>query len=852
MGQASSSSFGVGQRIGSTRVSKHELPCLVSSLLASLRQATSKVERVDGTVNLCKAQGAALEAALIHFGAHSAVLYEIDRAADKIEMLCRCFGTRDSRLPVAEDVQQVVIEALRDGGKTTSQSASWPMNKDLVAMAMDCQKALGMHHANCVILICKPQKPALGSTSAYYVLLLSRLPKDSPVGEWPAGSLKAATTWASVVIEHIVALSQSLTRSQAITSAAERKVNARITPATSEQDILNEASRSLRELCGARGCFIVTRATGRPRIVMACTASQKSDEYSSMCATVKAAAFAGDPRTESRTASRTASKKLPTLEVSCYDLEDNTASFIKQHAHHAPTGSGGSLEYRGEGSTRLVLIGASPVKEEDAAALAAAVSSAATAATRRASRINFDKLKLLLDLDGIRVSNDTTPHKLLDGICSVIQKKLRLQTCNLYLMDDDRGKEETSLILESRMKRRRSSTNLFKLKLASSNGIAVNPEYGTTTKTISTASSSTSSGDGPGSSAVMDTVAQLAWHHICAFRFRRPIPMGSSDDVLGKMSRRTDKDVPSAVKEVEDGDLVRFKTTAEELFGTPNAAIVVLMLEGDFLGVLTVSSEESIDHLTLEMLSTAASQLCSSIIQVMAFSSLFVRSRELEIIHKVDTLRTTPNMPILETLDRIAQCIVDGVGVRDCFIAVQEDVPVLKTATSPDLVDNKVLNSYIIDAMTRIGSTKPYKGAQATYTWSESDVAIMVQPLILPNTDEIVGYLGVLQMKMRNGSTFDDRPCSITDTQQALVRALASPIRSALHDALQNHRMREILSRSVDPKVRSRKRAAFWFACCPEHYPRREKGHEAAISRENDCLTLILRCCLLAALASSP
>ena len=217
---------------------------------------------------------------------------------------------------------------------------------------------------------------------------------------------------------------------------------------------------------------------------------------------------------------------------------------------------------------------------------------------------------------------------------------------------------------------------------------------------------------------------------------------------------------------------------------------------------------------------------------------LFVRNRELDIIHKVDHLRSmTPSLPVKDMLDRIGHIVVEGIGVLDCFIATHEmhTVPEIQSTTSPFIIEDKDMFGICKSVMNDLARENASDAALSSHTWfdpsrgADVQINLMVQPLKMPGRDgdgANVGFLGVLQCSSTNSGGEATKPASfhsgtgassgsmlllrkksmtggyeISDKQRALVRALASPIRSALHESVKGHRLREVLSRSVDPKV---------------------------------------------------
>ena len=293
-----------------------------------------------------------------------------------------------------------------------------------------------------------------------------------------------------------------------------------------------------------------------------------------------------------------------------------------------------------------------------------------------------------------------------------------------------------------------------------------------------------------------------------------------ADDLAGKLlAQEVDFSTTPEAKEGKESSTEDQTKAAEAEEGTHFTA-VSLVHSGVQMGAFVIESETCLDPFASFLYLAAASQLCTAIHQATMDTELLVREREIEIIHSVERVRRTPNKSVQWIVDGVGKEVARGLEVDQCFITViEKGEPTIMSATSPLLLKNGDLRKIVArDTLERI-STADHEGRMyemvedgghpySNYEWhyekkgQDMDVAIMVRPLNGP-TGATVGVLGLLLLRPHaEGEDGEIAPPPVfKESQQTLLHSLLAPLRSVIHDAVQNGRMRDVLSRSVDPKV---------------------------------------------------
>jgi class 3 adenylate cyclase len=194
----------------------------------------------------------------------------------------------------------------------------------------------------------------------------------------------------------------------------------------------------------------------------------------------------------------------------------------------------------------------------------------------------------------------------------------------------------------------------------------------------------------------------------------------------------------------------------------------------------------------LVLLEVAESQIDSAVMQAYAYYELQQRNLELETIYRIDRIRDR-NLVFDEMLDivlhELCTVIQAGMGFIMLYDRAGHQLE-LRASTHNDLFQ---LTPYcdIIDQM----ANEALKEGRLV---SRSDLddtlrSAMAIPLILHN--QIIGVLGVANHY---------EPYGFSTGDQRLLSAIASQMDTAIFESLERVRLRQVLGRSVDPRVMER------------------------------------------------
>ncbi len=178
--------------------------------------------------------------------------------------------------------------------------------------------------------------------------------------------------------------------------------------------------------------------------------------------------------------------------------------------------------------------------------------------------------------------------------------------------------------------------------------------------------------------------------------------------------------------------------------------------------------------------------------QVHAWHELKQRNLELETIYRIDHIRDQ-NLPFDEMLNAVLRELCGVIQAEMGFIMLYDRGGrrlELRAATHDDLF--RVAPHY--DVVDRIAN-EALNQAQTVCHNDLGDVlhSIMCIPLILHN--EVIGVLGVVNRYGPRG--FGTGDCR-------LLNAIASQMDTAIFESLERVRLRQVLGRSVDPRVMER------------------------------------------------
>jgi adenylate cyclase len=208
--------------------------------------------------------------------------------------------------------------------------------------------------------------------------------------------------------------------------------------------------------------------------------------------------------------------------------------------------------------------------------------------------------------------------------------------------------------------------------------------------------------------------------------------------------------------------------------------------------LLLARSQPPFDQDDVALLKIAQSQIDSAVMQAHTYYELQQRNRELETIYRVDRLRDQ-NLPFDEMLNAALHELRAAIQAEAGFIMLYDRARGelrLRTSTHDDLfwvspyydIINQIANEALHQAQLVCHNDMGYVLR-----------SVICIPLILHN--EIIGVLGVVNCYGPHGFDVEDR---------RLLSAIASQMDTAIFESLERRRLRQVLGRSVDPRVMQR------------------------------------------------
>jgi len=223
------------------------------------------------------------------------------------------------------------------------------------------------------------------------------------------------------------------------------------------------------------------------------------------------------------------------------------------------------------------------------------------------------------------------------------------------------------------------------------------------------------------------------------------------------------------------------------------AAVPIVMGAEKRLGTLLLArSRAPFGPDDVELLRTAESQIDSAVVQGYAYYDLQQRNKELETIYRVDRIRDR-HLPFDEMLNRVLQELRAVVRAEAGFIMLYNRIGQrleLRATTHDDLFRVSP-HCEIVDRL----ANEALHQAEMVCDNNLGDVlrSMLCIPLILHH--EIIGVLGVVNRYGPRGFRAEDR---------RLLSAIGSQMDTAIFESLERRRLRQVLGRSVDPRVLER------------------------------------------------
>jgi adenylate cyclase len=193
------------------------------------------------------------------------------------------------------------------------------------------------------------------------------------------------------------------------------------------------------------------------------------------------------------------------------------------------------------------------------------------------------------------------------------------------------------------------------------------------------------------------------------------------------------------------------------------------------------------DH---RLLHAMMSQMDSAVVHIRALSQLASRNRELEIIYRIDRIRDREadfDRLLQSVLTELSQVVASEMGYIMLYSDDEADALEMRSYTSERLLA-AANNLQTIQKISRQALTT---GKLVCENRLEGALrSILAMPLIL--NQRIIGVFGAVNSAASSGFSAEDR---------RILAAITSQVDTAIFERLEQRRMRNILRRSVDPKV---------------------------------------------------
>ncbi|MCB9454626.1 MAG: GAF domain-containing protein [Anaerolineaceae bacterium] len=217
------------------------------------------------------------------------------------------------------------------------------------------------------------------------------------------------------------------------------------------------------------------------------------------------------------------------------------------------------------------------------------------------------------------------------------------------------------------------------------------------------------------------------------------------------------------------------------------------VVAGARLGAIAIGRTTPFTVADHRLLHAMISQMDSAVIYSRIFQQLDRRKKELEVIYRIDRIRDREkdlDEMLLEVLKELCDVVSSEMGYIMLYNERFEDKLELRSFTEGVLISEAKYAAIIHQA-----SREALAVGEIVYfnRPGEPIHSLVAIPLIL--NERIIGVFGVVNSTHTQGFSVEDR--------QLLV-AITSQVDTAIFERLEQRRMREVLKRSVDPKVLER------------------------------------------------
>lgn len=214
------------------------------------------------------------------------------------------------------------------------------------------------------------------------------------------------------------------------------------------------------------------------------------------------------------------------------------------------------------------------------------------------------------------------------------------------------------------------------------------------------------------------------------------------------------------------------------------------IVSGTRLGAVVLGRKSAFSIADHRLLYAMTSQMDSAVVHSRVNHQLFLRTKELETIYRIDQIRdreTELDSMLLEVLKELCKAVSSELGYLMLYEENKEEPLEIKASTVGDLLTTSAYQQIVARY-----SRQALDSAHLVYSNApEGPIrSIIAIPLIL--NERIIGVFGAVNSTNPRGFSSEDR---------RMLTAITSQVDTAIFERLERRRMRKVLSRSVDPKV---------------------------------------------------
>jgi class 3 adenylate cyclase len=215
-----------------------------------------------------------------------------------------------------------------------------------------------------------------------------------------------------------------------------------------------------------------------------------------------------------------------------------------------------------------------------------------------------------------------------------------------------------------------------------------------------------------------------------------------------------------------------------------------LIVSGTRLGVIVLGRKQAFTISDTRLMIAMCSQIDSAISKSRTNLLLAQRSKELEAIYTIDQIRDRENdfdVMLQMVLDQLCHSVSSETGYLMLYNAQKEDVLEIRATTSNEVIKQPEY----FDIIQRVSREALDSERVIVHNRMSGTIhSIVSVPLIL--NEKIIGVFGAVNSHNPGGFTADDGK---------MLTAITSQVDTAVFERLERRRLRQVLGRSVDPKV---------------------------------------------------